>query len=238
MIQRNPLIRRNKTLAELMAELRSRLGFVSQGPAASSNDGLITSFLQEAHDYVYGELLPPAQRKRTQIQLAAGSYLYDWHNDQEDEDIDPADLIGMWIVGPDARRTRLYQRPVDSQVDMTEPSSEPSSYSTLNGQIELHPVPDAVYLLELEYLAGKSRFNQPDDRPSVPDRLVFQYALANAKAHFRHPDSQAAGSAFTAMLSKEKTRLKESRRYFVTRCIDPDEPHVERGGDGGYYLRG
>jgi hypothetical protein len=47
---------------------------------------VIKSFLQEAHDYVFGELEPPAMRKKTVIQLVAGSFLYDWHNDQEDED--------------------------------------------------------------------------------------------------------------------------------------------------------
>lgn len=232
----NPLSRRNKTLTQLMAELRSRLGFVSQGPAASVNDGLMMSFLQEGHDYVYGELLPPAQRKRTQIQLSAGSYLYDWHNDIEDEDIDPADLIGMWILSGDGLRCRVLQRDVHCGVDMADPPAMPTTYGTLSGQIELHPIPEADYLLELEYLAGKNRFERPDDRPSVPDRLVFQYALANAKAHFRHPDSQAAGSAFTAMLGKEKSRMKESRRYFVQMSREPREAQVVRLGDGSYRL--
>ena len=63
----NGLTERYRTLGELMTELRARLGFVTQGSASKNNDTVIKSFLQEAHDYVFGELEPPAMRKKTTI---------------------------------------------------------------------------------------------------------------------------------------------------------------------------
>lgn len=232
----NTLSNRSRTLGELMTDLRVRLGFAIEGGASSANERLMLTFLQEGHDYVYGELQPAAQRKRCVLQILKGSYLYDWHNDDEDEPIDPADLIGMWLVTEDGLRQRLLQRDVYSGSPDQE-EGDPTSYSTLNGQIELHPIPSGDCKLELEYLAGKNRFAQPADRPSVPDRLVFQYALANAKAHFRHPDSQAAGSSFQAMLSKAKMAQKENRRYFAGCSAGAQDPQVVRSANGKYYLQ-
>lgn len=46
------------------------------------------------------------------------------------------------------------------------PEGQPVRYDTLNGQIELWPVPDrAGYGLLVEYIAGKPRFSQDTDRP-------------------------------------------------------------------------
>ncbi len=69
----NGLSERYRTLGDLMTALRARLGFVTQGSASKNNDTVIKSFLQEAHDFVFSELQPPAQRKKTIIQLQAGS---------------------------------------------------------------------------------------------------------------------------------------------------------------------
>lgn len=54
----NGLIQRHRTLGELLAELKARLGFVAQGPASNNNNPVMISFLQEAHDYVYDQLNP------------------------------------------------------------------------------------------------------------------------------------------------------------------------------------
>lgn len=77
----NGLIQRYRTLGELLAELKARLGFVAQGPASNNNNPVMISFLQEAHDYVYDQLNPIPMRKKTVITLEQGSFLYDWHND-------------------------------------------------------------------------------------------------------------------------------------------------------------
>lgn len=63
------LTARNKTLGEMMSELRARLGFVSQGPAAKGNDAVMKSFCQEAHEFVYGELDPSDMRFKSVIRM-------------------------------------------------------------------------------------------------------------------------------------------------------------------------
>lgn len=233
----NGLTERNRTLGELMTELRARLGFVAQGSASKSNDATIKSFLQEAHEYVFGDLEPPAMRKKATIKMEAGSFLYDWHNDVEDEPISPGRVLSVWVKVGDQIRERLSQGITETDRSFASLNGQPTKYDHLNGQIELHPVPDAAYDLILEYTADRGRFDRASDRTSVPDRLVFLYALANAKAHYRHPDAQAAATAFQNMLAKEKFRQKENKRFFAQTEATRGQAQVARTANGGYTLR-
>ena len=234
----NGLSERNRTMGELMAELRVRLGFIAQGSASKNNEPVIKSFLQEAHDYVFSELQPPAQRKKSAIVLSAGSYLYDWNNDAEDEPINPSRVISVWLKESDTIRTPLRQGITESDRSLDAIRQHPEKYDHLNGQIELWPIPDQPYSLIIEYIAEKNRFERATDRPSVPDRLVFLYALANAKAHYRHPDAQASASSFQNSLNKEKFRQKESKRFFMQGETTRGDQQVVRTANGGYTLRG
>lgn len=227
---------RNRTLGELMTELRSRTGFITQGSAAKSNDAIIKSFLQEAHEYVYGELEPPAQRKKTTIQLDAGSIFYDWHNDIDDEDIEPGRAISLWLITSDTIRQPLSQGISEHDRSFASLRQQPQKYDTLNGQLEVWPAPDQSYSLLIEYIAERGRFDRASDRSSVPDRLVFLYALATAKAHYRQPDAQASATTFQNMINKEKSRQKENRRYFSSGVASERQSQVART-DSGYKLR-
>ena len=233
----NGLQARSRTLGELLTELRGRLGFATQGSAAKNNEATLKSYLQEAHDFVYAELDPPAMRKKSIVTALADSYLYDWHDDAADEDIDPANVISVWVkVSGTIREPMTYgiserDRSFESQ------RQQPTKYDTLNGQLEIWPVPERTYELIIEHTAVKGRFTQAGDRSSVPDRLVFLYALTNAKAHYRQPDAQAPAQAFQTLLSRTKTKQKEGRRYFVNTGSTERESQVVRSGDG-YVLRG
>jgi len=230
------LTERHRTLGELMAELRARLGFITHGNAAAGNSAIIKSFLQEAHEYVFSELEPPAMRKKATIKLVPGSFLYDWHNDKEDQPIDPGRVLSMWIKVGEQVREPLTQGISERDRSFSSSTGQPTKYDHLNGQIELHPVPDAEYDIIVEYTADRGRFDRMSDRPSVSDRLVLLYALANAKAHYRHPDAQASGSAFKNMLNREKFRQKENRRYFMNASTTRTDAQVVRTSHG-YTLR-
>jgi len=233
----NGFTSRHKTLGQLMTDLRARLGFVTQGAASKNNDTIIKSFLHDAHNYVMGELEPPALRKKTTIQVKAGSYLYDWHNDQEDELIDPGRVASMWIIASPNLRHPLTQGITENDRSLSDMRGQPEKYDTLNGQIELFPIPEQDYGLLVEYTASDHRFDRPSDRCAVPDSLVFQHALAAAKAHYRQPDAQVSASTFQNMLGKEKMRQRENRRYFASGAPGGDrDPQVAKTTDG-YSLR-
>lgn len=233
----NAISSRNRTLGELMTELRGRLGFVTQGSAAKNNDVVIKSFLQEAHDFVFEKLQPPAQRKKATITLQPGSYIYDWHNDAEDEPIDPGRVLSIWIVESDTQRRKLDQGISEADRANSDIRMCPERYDHLNGQLELYPIPGQAYPMVIEYTADKGRFTQTNDRTSVPDRLVFLYALATAKAHYRHPDAQPAAASFQTMLDSERMKQKENKRFFADVGTNVRQLQVARTSDGRYTLR-
>lgn len=233
----NGLTSRYKTLGELMTELRGRLGFVAQGSASKNNSLVIKSFLQESHEYVFGELEPPAQRKKAIIKLEAGSYRYDWHNDTDDEAIDPGRVMSLWVKVGSNISEPLRQGITEADRSYESLRQQPQKYDTLNGQLEVWPVPERAYDVVVEYTAERARFEQASDRPSVPDRLVFLYALATAKAHYRHPDAQASATSFQNMLAKEKSRQRENRRYFVGSGSARGSAQVVKTATGGYTLQ-
>lgn len=226
----NGLEQRNRTFGELLTELKARLSFVAQGPSSNNNNPVLTSFLQEAHDYIYQKLKPTPARKKTTISITAGSYLYDFHNDIEDEYIAPSSVMSMWVIVGGNQRVRLVQGISESDREFID-RSYPTRYDNLNGQIELYPIPDQAYPLVVEYIAPQPRFNQPADRPGVPDRLILLYAIANAKAHYRHPDAQAAGATFAEMLRMEQGNMHENRRYVVNGSVQGEET-VRANADG------
>lgn len=234
----NGLERRHRTLGELMTELRGRLGFMTQGSASKNNEVVIKSFLQEAHEYVYGELVPADMRKKTTIRIRPGSIAYDWHNDQEDEAIDPGLVHGVWLIVSPTLRDPLLQGITETDRSFSTMRQRPQKYDTLNGQCEIWPIPEREYDLLIEYTAPIGRFERMSDRASVPDRLVFLYALSLAKAHYRHPDANASANTFVNMLNKAKMRNKENKRYFYQGETDTNRATQVAKSANGYTLRG
>lgn len=233
----NAISNRYRTLGELMTELRARLGFVTQGSAAKNNEVVIKSFLQEAHEFVFEKLQPPAQRKKATLTLQPNSYIYDWHNDADDENIDPGRVLSIWIIEADNKRRQLVQGISEADRANSAIRQCPERYDHLNGQLELYPIPGQPYKMVIEYTADKGRFEQTSDRASVPDRLVFLYALATAKAHYRHPDAQPAAASFQTMLDSERMKQKENKRFFANTSEVKHSPQVARTSDGRYTLR-
>lgn len=195
------------------------------------------SFLREAHDYVYAQLDPPVRRKKTVITLEPGSYQYDWHNDIEDEDIDPGLVKSVWLVDKNNNRFRMIPGITERHREDTS-RGQPVRYDTLNGQIELWPIPDGPdYGLLIEYTEGKPRFFADADRPGVNDRLVVLYAIYMAQVHYRHPSYQATSASFNALLAKEKAKQHADRRYFINHPVIPEGEVVGENGDYKFVVR-
>lgn len=232
----NPLRSRERTLGEMMTELKARLGFVTQGSASKLIDPNLCSFCQEGHEYVYEQLGAPLSRKRTTITLVPNERLYDWHNDLEDEDIDPQQVVEVHLYDSDTSEYALVQGITESMRSDKDSRTAPTRYDTLNGQLELWPIPDQAYLLIVIYDEGISRFTQPQDRPCVPYRLVFLYALASAKAHYQHPDAQTAGQIFQQAMALYKAKRLENKRFSVIHRHEDCSRQVKRLPDGSFVL--
>lgn len=232
----NPLYLRERTLGEMMTELKARLGFVTQGVSSKLVDPLLKSFLQEGQIYVWEQLDAPMALKRTEITLVPGSKLYDFHNDIEDEDIDPQMVESIDVYKSDTNLKHLKQGITERMRCDTKTRGCPGRYDMMNGQIEVLPIPDDEYVMVVHYRQGPARFDQASDRPSVPSRLVFLYALASAKAHYGHQDAQTAGQVFQQSLRTERSRRHENRRYFCGSTKSDSRYFVKRTHDDKYIL--
>lgn len=231
----NTLRSRNRTLGELLVELKARLGFQTQGASTMLADPLFISFLQEAHDYVFEALGAPLSRKRTIVKLSPGSKVYDFHNDEEDEPIDPHGIESIHIYDTDNSQYTLKQGITEQMRADDVSRSSPERYDLMNGQIELWPTPDREYPMVIIYEQGASRFTQESDRASVPDRLVLLYAIASAKAHYNHKDAQTAGNIFQKYLRIEKQKQHDNMTYSV-KPRPESARQVRRTPDGRFVL--
>ena len=234
-LQKNPLHYREKTFGQLYAELQDRLGLVRQGRAANKAKSLLRSFLQEAHEFCFRSLEPATAKKRTTIQIEPGSCLYDYQNDIEIEDIHPAMILSVWLKNSEEDRRYMTQGITEIDRSRTE-KAEPYRWDTLNGQIEIWPVPDKSYEMVVEYIAQPTRFSQDSDLCSVNSRLVFLYALAAAQTHYRRPEAQSTEKRFNALMLKEKAAQHQNKRYFVGGTSSTKEAVV--GSDGNYHFYG
>jgi hypothetical protein len=233
----HPLTARQKTLGELRSELAIRLGYPTQGGAAQETRALFDSLLQEAHEYLCAQLDDALLRKTAQITTSPGESLYDWHDAAEDEEID-ADRVHAVGVRCAESYTPLIHGIREHQREQSTLRQTPSRYEMFNGQLLLWPTPDARYTVIVTYTAPLPRFVQEADRPGAPDRLVFMYALASAKAHYRHPDAAVAGKAFETLLAQHKSRQHGERRYFSGGAeTESRTPYVIRTAQGYVAMR-
>lgn len=229
----NPLSRREKTLAALLTELRVRLGFIYQGSSSQANDSILTSFLQEAVDIVVADLGIAFFKRVTTIKLSTGSRMYDWHDDVNDEDIDPRDLVALYIADGVDQRFQLIEgisEPMRTEVA----KAMPTHFDRLNGQIELYPIPDRDYGLVVVWNSSHFKFTEKTDRCPVNSRLVFLRALATAKAHYRMPDAQNAAAAYNELLSYERGNTMTLKRYNLSEPSQGRGYFVSDRGDGTF----
>lgn len=232
----NPLSRRQKTMGELLSELRSRLGFIAQGSSSMANDQILISFLQEAAEIVVADLGIPFFKRLTTIQVVKGSKLYDWHDDENDEDINPQDVRALYIADGVDQRYRLIEGITEGmRADIQQ--SMPSHFDRTGGQIELWPVPERNYGLVVEWDSTHYKFTEKTDRCPVSSRLIFLRALATAKAHYRMPDAQQTAASYNELLSYERGRNVTDKRYSLSNKRSDGVYQVAVGADGTFFAK-
>jgi hypothetical protein len=142
--------------------------------------------------------------------------MYEWLSD-DGAPVARGSVQEAWIGQGSAGRLPLSQGITHAMREFTS-SGEPTRFDSLmvgdDWMIELWPVPSNPYTLYVKHSRVLSRFEQASDKPSAPARLVLLYAIAVGKAHYQQPDAQAAMATFNQMLSREKFRQKENKRYF------------------------
>jgi len=199
-----------KTLGTLRAELLGRLGFAAQGAAAGNMVTAVDSYLQRSQEFLYWMYDFNELKKKYDWTLNAGQTLYDWP-----DDMDPRQAT-ILRVKQNSQWFPLSEG-IDYFNDATEDSrTYPSKYDRA-AQLEVYPEPDQTYILRCDYYERLGRFTQDNDKCTIDDGLLFNYALAKAKAHYKHADAQSYIDDVSVMLKKLKGKAHGDKRYFMAK---------------------
>jgi hypothetical protein len=189
-----------KTLGQLRADLQRRLGFGQSGNAGIVNSPIMDSFLQDAQEQLY----PVCDwRELCAVEERDVGVAQQYMDYPADCNVERIQRIAVWDGGEWQQLEEgisLEQRSVDL-------GNSPLAYERRD-QIELWPVPNAIYQVRIEYVRTLGRFTDSNDRCSLPDRDVFLVALSNAKAHYKQQDAANYQAQADALL----VRLKAMHR--------------------------
>lgn len=186
-----------RTLEDLRAELRVRLGFGAAGGVPGVLQPLLNSFLRQAQAELYWNGTWAELRKRADLTIGVGQTLVNYPSDCNKQRI--ADLYVLV--------TNTWQ-PVKEGIDKAlyttvATRNFPSFYERLD-QLEFWPQADQTYTIRIWYYKELDRFTQDADRATINDDIVFSRALAIGKAHYRHPDAESANTIASAMFNGAK----------------------------------
>jgi len=201
-----------KTFAEMLASLRSRVKL----HATLGNTPALEGILEEANEYVFRELAGcgPGMIKSS-LTLTAGVATKAFITD-DGQAVARGSVRELWVEQGDTLRTPLSQG-ISHAMRATGMTGVPECYDTRDVSdvftLEVYPIPGYAYKLYVDHDRVLLRFSQGTDLPSAPSRLVFGYALAMAKSHYGQADAEVAGQSFRTMLSDEKYRQRENRRF-------------------------
>jgi len=198
------------TLGELRAELLTRLGFAAQGAAAGNIVPAADSFLRRAQEFLYWHYDFNELDKEYDWTLNSGQTKYDWP-----DDMDPRQAT-IFRVKENEEWFALKEGIEYYHDTYLNAYTYPVRYDRKE-QLEIYPVPDKQYTLRCDYYVRLGRFTQDNDRVTIDDYLVLTYALAKAKAHYKHADAKSYVDDVSAMLRKLKGKAHGDKRYFMGR---------------------
>lgn len=199
-----------RNLGDLRQELRDRLGLGSQGAESGPSTRIMNSFLRNAQvqlylHYDWNELVTT-----TEFATGVGQINYTWP-----DNCDPDSIISVVLIDTvmtTANRYRLREGITHIHDEHSVPNDQPRRFER-RAQLEIWPPPDrTTYNIELEYPARLGRFSIDQDLATIDEDIILLHAIANAKAHYQHPDAQTYASQLEVMLGKLKGRETGSEK--------------------------
>jgi len=197
-----------RTLGELRAELRVRLGFAAVGASGGPNDTTLDSFLRTAQEYLYWQYELPELRTYFDLNIGKDQNVLDYPDTCEPRKIKEiwAYYSGWW---------HKLKEGINSDHESTMDTLSWPMRFELRDQIRFWPKSDSTYKIRIDGLIRLNRFTQDSDRATLDDQIVFDVALMNAKLHYRHPDAQAYADQVGIRLSSLKAGAHGTQRYFA-----------------------
>jgi hypothetical protein len=194
-----------RTLGELRADIQVRLGFGTAGQSGVVNAPLVDSMLRSAQNQLYEQF---EWSNLQSVQLRTTGQNQQFYDYPSDCNVDKIQGIYLTYGGQNFQ----LKEGIEATQRGFPISSVPCRFERRD-QIEIWPVPQAIYPLRFEYTKTLGPFTANSDRCSLPDEIVLLHALSNAKAHYRQPDSKEYASQLDAMMQRIKARHRGNKVY-------------------------
>lgn len=205
----------NRTLGDMRAELLARTGFGATGASAGVAIPNFNSFLQNAQRVLYVLHDWTRLRRYTETTLGVNAYQLDYPAAG-----DPDRIIGISLLNGTVW-SKFLGRGIRPEAYTTRDTQMMPTRWDAFAQIEFNHRANAIYSIRIFYVRACDRFTEDGDRSTVRDDMVFLFALADAKAHYRQPDAPIYQKQVDAITLKLKG-LNFSRNVFNPNDNDDD----------------
>ncbi len=231
------------TMSELQIRCTIMLGFGAMNSALKRIKPIVREHLMLAQDMLYENYRDELLRKINKDEpgkTVPGMVLYDVPDDCDPQEIKR--FRAQNIEGTIETAGNGYWRNLVHGIDTPQrsymtPSGPPRRYDVLLGttdqaQFEIWPMPDAEWVLELEYWTRLARFTEDEDKCALNANLVFLYAITNLKNHYQQKDADSYAKQLEVRLKDIKGKQhgnKQYKRRFRNEQHDPwsDATHDE-----------
>ena len=205
-----------RTRGDIKSRVLARLGFGGLGAAAGPFLPYLDDILDEAQEVIFRLL--PDEKKFREWTFTTGANQR-WYDIPADCDIDRIRKVSAYYNQSWIEMARGIEIEHDAWRDQINyfPTRYDIRYNPDTGrtQIEIWPVPQSgtSYTFKIEGHMQLAPFVKDEDRASIDDRLIIQYAVAYGKAHLGRPDAEDAMAALNARLGQLKAEQHGERVY-------------------------
>jgi hypothetical protein len=194
------MARQYRTLGELRAEMRAKLGAASAGAAAGPNQTLVDSHLRDAQTLLYWTHDWAHLRKYEIKNLGLNEFLIDYPVTANPDRIRYVSVFRGGVWSPP-----IQKGITPSMYTYQTNYSFPQRWEPYE-QLEVWPAADQIYQLRIFFIKALERFTQDGDRATIDDTAVALVATATLKAHYRQPDAAISKSASDTLVLSLKNK--------------------------------
>jgi hypothetical protein len=210
-----------RTLGELRSILLARLGMGGQG-AAGTATAIADSLLSNGQSQIYWQQDWKHLIAYEDKTLGVGQNLLDYPDDcAESRRVLRVETVfgGQWRTLQEGIQTEQW-----NNMDVR---GYPFRYEAY-AQFLMYPRADQTYTVRFWYVKDLDRFTQDADRATLDDEMVLLHALANGKAHYRHPDAPTYQGQLDALMARIRGQsfVKQGTYYQQPRGEIAQRPQV------------
>lgn len=184
-----------RTLGELRAELLSRLGMGGMGASGGANQTIMDSFLRDAQKQLYWMQDWRHLTWYFDKTLGVSQNLIDYPDECEDDR-----RVLRLEVPYSGEYRKLIEGIETGDWSTMDTEATPAKYERF-AQLLIYPKADQIYTVRVWYVKDLHPFTQDNHPATLDDGMVFLFALANAKAHYRQPDAQTYQAQLNSLLA-------------------------------------